>query len=136
MNIDKSRKIAVIESSNTKINGDARRVIQGLRASNLLAEHAALPPQQFAPRYFQALMDGLAQPATRGSHTNVLQHLAGYLKRDLGREEKQELSQLIMGYHDGTVPLSAPVALLNRHFRRFPNPYISQQIYLQLHASV
>ena len=89
--------------------------------------------EEFAPRYFSQLMAALRQPASRGSHTNVLQHISGYLKRVLSAEEKQELQQLIEQYRRGIVPLVVPMTLLKHHLRRHPQAYIARQVYLQPH---
>ncbi|WP_437884100.1 YbgA family protein [Pseudomonas sp. LRF_L74] len=89
--------------------------------------------QAFAPRYFSQLMRALSKCATRGTHSNVLQHLAGYLKRVIGREEKHELGLLIEQYRSGIVPLVVPITLLKHYFRRHPDRYIAEQVYLQPH---
>src|SRR5690606_35248233 len=39
-----------------------------------LANSSASPLEEFAPVYIRQLMTGLERPATRGSHSNVLQH--------------------------------------------------------------
>jgi uncharacterized protein YbgA (DUF1722 family)/uncharacterized protein YbbK (DUF523 family) len=88
---------------------------------------------QLAPHYFSELMAALKQCATRGTHSNVLQHLCGYLKQGLSREERQEMHQLIGQYRDGMVPLVVPLTLLKHHFRRHPDAYVAQQTYLQPH---
>lgn len=98
-----------------------------------VAESASIPLAEFAPGYFKALMQALQQPATRGSHCNVLQHLAGYLKRDLGTLQKQELQQVITQYRAGEAPLSTAIALLKQHFNQYPDEYIAGQAYLQPH---
>lgn len=98
-----------------------------------VAQCAATPLAEFAPAYFTQLMSALKRPASRGSHSNVLQHLAGYLKRALSRPEKQELQQLIEQYRLGHVPLVVPMTLLKHHFRRHPDLYIARQTYLQPH---
>lgn len=98
-----------------------------------VAESASIPLAEFAPGYFYKLMQALKQPATRGTHCNVLQHLAGYLKRDLNTLQKQELEQVITQYRAGAVPLSLPIALLKRYLSQYPDEYIAGQAYLQPH---
>lgn len=98
-----------------------------------VAQSAGIPLEEFAPRYFSQLMAALKQPASRGSHSNVLQHLSGYLKRALSAPEKQELQQLIEQYRTGIVPLVVPITLIKHHFRRHPDSYIDHQAYLQPH---
>lgn len=88
---------------------------------------------ELAPRYFSALMVALQKCATRGTHSNVLQHISGYLKQTLSAEEKQEMQQLIEQYRRGYVPLVVPLTLLKHHFLLHPDRYIAQQVYLQPH---
>ncbi|MND53114.1 hypothetical protein D3C80_441420 [compost metagenome] len=99
----------------------------------LLGSVGAHPPQEIGPRYFSALMTALKKCATRGSHSNVLQHLSGYLKRHLGRDEKAEIRRLIDQYRSGMIPLIVPLTLLKHHFNGHPDRYIAQQAYLQPH---
>ena len=75
-------------------------------------------------------MDALSHRATRKRHTNVLQHLMGYLKKVLDHEDKAELLELIHAYRLGTITRIAPLTLLRHHFRRHPNTYITGQYYL------
>lgn|SRR5690554_5988238 len=74
--------------------------------------------------------DALRPIATRQTHANVLQHLAGYLKTPLSAADKQQLQECIQQYRIGLVPLAAPVDLLKGHFLRHPHTYISDQAYL------
>lgn len=91
-------------------------------------------PRQLGPRYFGELMAALSKPATRGTHTNVLQHLSGYLRHSISTADKQALQDLIQQYRQGAVPLMAPLTLLNQHFDQHPDPYIRQQVYLHPEA--
>jgi uncharacterized protein YbgA (DUF1722 family) len=75
-------------------------------------------------------MEALKHRATRKRHTNVLMHLMGYLKKHLNPEDKAELLELIAAYRLGQLPLIVPMTLLKHHFRRFPDSYIQQQVYL------
>jgi len=83
--------------------------------------------------YFSALMSGLKKRATRGTHTNVLQHISGYLKQAISADDKQEMQTVIGQYRQGIVPLVVPLTLLKHHFRLHPDRYIAQQAYLQPH---
>lgn len=96
-----------------------------------MAAHEDL--HELAQRYFTELMAALKKCATRGTHTNVLQHLCGYLKQSLGSADKQEIQNLISQYHRGIVPLIVPLTLLKHHFRQHPDPYIALQVYMQPH---
>lgn len=87
--------------------------------------------QQLSERYFTALMQALQQKANRGTNTNVLMHLRGYLKKNLQATENASISDVIEQYRQGYVPLVVPVTLLRHYFRRYPDPYIEKQAFLQ-----
>lgn len=100
---------------------------------NLLGSMGRSDPNEIAPRYFSELMAALKKCATRRTHTNVLQHLSGYLKQTISAEDKQEIQELIGQYHQGIVPLIVPLTLLKHHFRQHPDPYVALQVYMQPH---
>lgn len=91
------------------------------------------PVEEYAPRYIAELMDILKIYARRSNHVNVLEHIRGYLKRDLDKSDKQELTDSIEKYRLGQLPLIVPITLLRHHFRKNPNTYIERSYYLQPH---
>ncbi|PYC28366.1 hypothetical protein DMO17_04080 [Aquipseudomonas alcaligenes] len=111
----------------------ANNPLQYKALGRLLADLGRHDPQEFGPRYFSQLMAALKKCATRGTHSNVLQHLSGYLKQALSSEEKEEMQQLITQYRSGIIPLVVPLTLLKHHFRRHPDRYVARQAYLQPH---
>jgi len=78
-------------------------------------------------------MDILRIFARRSNHVNVLEHIRGYLKRDLDKIDKQELTDSIENYRKGLLPLIVPITLLRHHFRKIPNRYIERSYYMQPH---
>jgi uncharacterized protein YbgA (DUF1722 family)/uncharacterized protein YbbK (DUF523 family) len=107
--------------------------VQYKALGNLLGTMGRNDPTEVAPRYFSQLMSALKKPATRRTHTNVLQHLCGYLRQTLSASDKKEIQGVINQYHQGIVPLVVPLTLIKHHFRRHPDPYIALQVYLQPH---
>lgn len=83
--------------------------------------------------YLETLMEGLQLLATPKKNTNVLQHMAGYFKDKISAEEKKELLEVIVSYHDGLVPLIVPITLLKHYVRKYKEAYLSRQVYLNLH---
>jgi uncharacterized protein YbgA (DUF1722 family) len=84
-------------------------------------------------RYSQAFMGALAVIATTRRHTNVLQHMAGYFKKLLDQESKDELQATIDDYRRGLLPLIVPITLLRHHVRVHGVEYLARQLYLQPH---
>ncbi|MEH6592585.1 MAG: DUF1722 domain-containing protein, partial [Halioglobus sp.] len=97
----------------------------------LLSDSAVEPIDKKAARFITLLMSGLSHLATRKTHSNVLMHIQGYLKRSLGPGDKSEMNTLITQYRQGHIPLVVPVTLLRHHFRLHRSDYIDQQVYMQ-----
>ncbi|MBP1709767.1 MAG: hypothetical protein H6Q47_300, partial [Deltaproteobacteria bacterium] len=53
--------------------------------------------------------------------------------KDLTKDEKEELKSLIDNYYKKLVPLIVPITLLNHYVRKYKNPYLEQQFYLNPH---
>ena len=83
--------------------------------------------------YLETLIEGLQLLATPKKNTNVLQHMAGYFKDKISAEEKKELLEVIVSYHDGLVPLIVPITLLKHYVRKYKEAYLSRQVYLNPH---
>lgn len=89
--------------------------------------------EEYAPVYLTQMMAILKISAKRSNHVNVLEHIRGYLKRDLDKDDKQELTESIENYRLGLLPLIVPITLLRHHFRKNPDPYIERSYYMQPH---
>ncbi|MDN4501055.1 DUF523 and DUF1722 domain-containing protein [Alteromonadaceae bacterium BrNp21-10] len=100
------------------------------KALGKLLGESTLSIEELQQLYISQLMQALKKVATRKSHTNTLQHLQGYFKRDLDSEKKRELTEKIEEYRQGLIPLLVPLTLISHYLREFPNQYIASQIYL------
>ena len=96
----------------------------------LLAGVTKINVTQVAEQYILQLMMLLKKVANRKNHVNVLQHIQGYLKKDLGADDKAELCEVIERYRNGYIPLIVPITLLKHHFRKSPDLYIEDSYYM------
>ncbi|RRJ82746.1 YbgA family protein [Aestuariirhabdus litorea] len=96
-----------------------------------LAEAHREPLDEVLERYFSQLMEALSTPARRKGHTNVLQHLLGYLKRSVEGEARQQIAEVIDRYREGKIPLITPLTLLRHYIDRESNEYLRAQRYLE-----
>jgi len=80
--------------------------------------------------YIETMMEGLSLMATVKKHVNVLSHIMGYFKKQLTADEKLELLEIIEHYYKGLTPLIVPVTILNHYVRKYDEPYLKKQIYL------
>lgn len=99
----------------------------------LVARAGDLDRQDLRTRYSSLFMRTLAIPATRARHTNVLQHMAGHLKKLLDDGSRAELAASIDDYRRGLVPLVVPLTLIRHHVRVHHVKYLEGQIYLEPH---
>ncbi len=99
----------------------------------LVAQSGVLPREEIVRRYEGLLMEAMALKPTAAKHTNVLMHAMGYFKKVLSADEKQELLSVIEQYRRETIPLVVPVTLLNHYVRKYDQPYLKEQTYLNPH---
>ena len=100
-------------------------------AGRLVADAGGRDRDRLAEEYLSIFMEGMQRRATRRRHTNVLQHLAGFLKRSIDAGDRRALADIIEEYRTGTVPLVVPIRFLRHHFRRAPDLYVEMQHYLE-----
>jgi uncharacterized protein YbgA (DUF1722 family)/uncharacterized protein YbbK (DUF523 family) len=103
------------------------------RLGRLVAAAASVARDQLRAEYEQQFMQALRVIATPRRHVNVLQHIAGYFKRTLDEDARQELAGLIDDYGRGLVPLVVPITLVQHHVRRTGETYLASQVYLSPH---
>jgi len=99
----------------------------------LVARAKEIPSEELFNEYERTLMEALRLRATIKKNTNVLQHLMGYFKKLLTSDEKQELLEEIDHYYKGHLPLIVPLTLLKHYVRKYDQPYLKGQYYLDPH---
>jgi uncharacterized protein YbgA (DUF1722 family)/uncharacterized protein YbbK (DUF523 family) len=111
----------------------AHSTVMYRKLGQLLADLNRQPLEEIRAGYISGLMQALSRPASRKRHTNVLQHLLGYLKDNLDSAHRTDLAATIDAYRRGEYPLVVPLRLLQHHFSIHPHPYIDEQVYLNPH---
>ena len=99
----------------------------------LVAEGKKMPLGDLYDQYQLLLMEALKLKTTIRKNINVLQHLMGYFKKQLSGDEKQELLEAFDQYRSEYVPLIVPITLINHYVRKYDQPYLKQQTYLNPH---
>ena len=83
---------------------------------------------------YQALLtEALRLKATPKKNANVLQHMMGYFKQQLSADEKKESQEIIDQFRLGYLPLIVPVTLIGHYVRKYDQPYLKVQVYLNPH---
>ena len=99
----------------------------------LVARAKDFSPGLLYEQYKAMFMQALTLKATVKKNVNVLQHMAGYFKKMLTGDEKQELQEVIKQYHQGYTPLIVPITLVNHYVRKYNQDYLRKQYYLNPH---
>ena len=102
----------------------------------MLAESSALLIDDVLEDYFPRFMRAIGTPATRAGHANVLQHILGYLKRDVPGEARQHIDAVISQYRRDEVNLATPLTLLSHYIQQSGSDYIRMQRYLAPYPAV
>jgi uncharacterized protein YbgA (DUF1722 family)/uncharacterized protein YbbK (DUF523 family) len=82
-------------------------------------------------RYGARLHQALAARPSPKRHANVLQHVLGFFKDRVGAEEKALFLDILNGFLEKRLPLSAPVAVLRSWSIRFEESYLLAQRYFE-----
>ena len=80
--------------------------------------------------YIQKFIEALMCKATPKSHTNVMLHLLGYIKKQASARDKQKVLLMIEEYRQGLVPLIVPLSLLKHFLETHGSDYVNGQAYL------
>ena len=77
------------------------------------------------------MMQTLRKPARKGGHANTLQHILGFIKRDIHAIHIADILKNIRSYQAGHIPLVTPLALLKHHLDVVQHPWMQKQMYLE-----
>jgi uncharacterized protein YbgA (DUF1722 family)/uncharacterized protein YbbK (DUF523 family) len=99
----------------------------------LVAQGKKTPLDALYNQYEALLMEALRLKTSIKKNVNVLQHLLGYFKKQLSGDEKQELLELIDAYGKDYLPLIVPITVINHYVRKYRQPYLGIQTYLNPH---
>jgi uncharacterized protein YbgA (DUF1722 family)/uncharacterized protein YbbK (DUF523 family) len=97
----------------------------------LVASASGAGVTRLATEYGGAFMEALAVLPSRGRHSNVLRHMAGYFRTLVEADARRDVAASIDDYERGLVPLIVPITLLTHYARRHEVAYLLDQVYLQ-----
>ena len=99
----------------------------------LVAKAKEIPIKELYQQYQAILMEALQLKTSPKKNANVLQHMMGYFRGQLSSDEKKELLEVIDLYRKELIPLIVPITLINHYVRKYDQPYLKKQIYLNPH---
>jgi uncharacterized protein YbgA (DUF1722 family)/uncharacterized protein YbbK (DUF523 family) len=119
-----ARNKLLIQSHHETLMREMGRELAGLKAREARAH---------IPQYEAKLMRALKTLATVRKHTNILQHMLGFLREVVDDADRKELAEIIEDYHRELVPLVVPVTMLKHYVEKHGIEYLKDQYYLNPH---
>jgi uncharacterized protein YbgA (DUF1722 family)/uncharacterized protein YbbK (DUF523 family) len=101
----------------------------------IVAAAGTLPTEELFAIYQSGLLAAMQLRPTVKKHANVLTHMLGYFKKVLSSDEKKELLEIIDRFRLNQLPLVVPVTLINHYVRKYQEPYLARQYYLNPHPT-
>lgn len=80
--------------------------------------------------YEEFFKRAIAQKSSRGKTRNVLEHMAGFLKKFLDSKEKSLMHEQIVDYANGLIPVIVPLSTIKLHATKYDIEYILEQKFL------
>jgi len=99
----------------------------------IVAKAKEIPLKDLYQQYQDILMEALKSKTTPKKNANVLMHMMGYFREQLSSDEKKELLEVINNYRQEVFPLIVPITLINHYVRKYDQPYLNQQVFLNPH---
>lgn len=103
---------------------------------NIVANHDHFPSGMVFEKYEQHLVYVLKIEPSIKSHVNVLQKILGYFKKELTKEEKITILEMLDDYRNGAGTLNEVLLSLEELTRKFQKTYLVRQTYFLLYARV
>lgn len=100
-----------------------------VRLGRIAADPQRLGLEALLGAYREVLVEAVSGSASRGRTIDVLQHAMGYFKRSVSPEERAHFLELVSGYRDGGLPLSACTAVLGSWIVRERQAYLAGQVF-------
>ena len=97
----------------------------------IIANQEKLSLEEVFENYEQTLYELLKRTPRYTSNINVCQHIFGYFKKDLKKEEKEHFLTLLHKYAEKKIPLSNLLVVLKAWALRFEENYLLRQTYFE-----
>lgn len=103
---------------------------------HLVSNHDNLSSCDILIMYEKQLGKTLSKEPTIESHSNVLEKISGYFKKNLSRDERLSIKKMILNYRNGRQTLGSVLLYLESLTERFQKLYLVRQTYFLLYAQV
>lgn len=103
---------------------------------NIVANREALSFESLLEHYEVKFKTAIAKKSSIKRNVNVLEHMAGFFKKELTKSEKNMLHEHIRDYADKIIPLIVPLSTLSLYAHKYETRYLLDQIFLEPYPKV
>lgn len=96
----------------------------------IVGNHEQKPFEQILAEYENLYKRAIATKSSAGKTRNVLEHMAGFLKKYLSKEEKALLHEQIDDSHAKIIPVIVPLSTLKIYATKYEVSYLLEQKFL------
>jgi len=97
---------------------------------NIVANHGQLAFETVLQHYEAGFTEAISRKSSIKRNRNVLEHMAGFFKRDLTPAEKALLHEQINDYAARIIPLITPLSTIKLLASKYETTYLLQQTFL------
>ncbi|RXJ94850.1 hypothetical protein CRV00_05825 [Malaciobacter molluscorum] len=96
----------------------------------IVANHEHKPLEEVVKNYSELFIQAIDTKSKISKTANVLEHMAGFFKKELTTLEKQELQELIKQYKEKIIPLITVIALIKLLSVKYNKEFLLKQKFL------
>lgn len=100
------------------------------KLGNIVANHQKKDIKFVLEDYKDVFLKAISLKGSISNTYNVLLHLYGYFKKNITKEEKNEILETFKEFKNGFIPLIAVIKILNLYIKRFDIGYLKIQKFL------
>ncbi len=100
----------------------------------IVANHDKKPMDIVLKDYKKAFLYAVCLKSSTKNIYNVLLHIFGYFKHDLGKEEKAKMQDMMLGFKNKNTPLSEAIGMFNIYVDRYDKSYLKTQKFLKFYS--
>jgi uncharacterized protein YbgA (DUF1722 family)/uncharacterized protein YbbK (DUF523 family) len=97
---------------------------------NIVANREKLELSQIVENYSKIFFKAIAEKSSVEKNINILQHMFGFVKKEVSDEEKKEFFENLEDYRNRLVPMIVPISFLQLFAKKYKNEYLLNQKFI------
>ncbi len=98
---------------------------------NIVANRDKRPLNVVLEDYKSLFLEAISQKGTIKNTYNVLLHIYGYFKKNITKEEKEEILETMEDFKKEIIPLIAVIKIIKLYVNKFDIEYLKKQVFLK-----